>query len=166
MPDRRIVIIGNAGSGKTTMARALRDRHGLAHLDLDAVAWAAPGERAPLGDSVEALRAFHRAHPAWVVEGSYGSLVEAALPLCTELRFLDPGVEACLANCRRRPWEPEKYPSPEAQDAALDFLLGWVRQYPVRGDEYGRAAHLALYDRFGGPKRRYGAAGAEDERRR
>lgn len=151
----RILILGNSGSGKTTMARALSTEHGLPHLDLDAIAWAAPGQRRALAESVAALGRFMEEHPAWVIEGSYATLVGAALPHCTELRFLNPGVEACLAHCRARPWEPEKYPSPEAQQERLAFLLDWVRSYPTRDDEYSLAAHRALFDAFPGPKREY-----------
>lgn len=149
MTDRRLLILGNSGSGKTTLARTL----GLPHLDLDAVAWAAPGERLALDESVEAIRAFHRAHASWVMEGSYASLARAVLPLCTEFRFLNPGVAACVANCEGRPWEPEKYPSPEAQNERLAFLLDWVRSYDTRDDEYGLAQHRAVFDAFDGPKR-------------
>jgi len=158
MSVRRILILGNSGSGKTTMARSLHEEHEIPHLDLDAIAWAAPGERLPLDESVAALRAFDQANPSWVIEGSYGSLVEAALPLCTELRFLNPGAEACVANCQRRPWEPEKYASAAEQDARLAFLLEWVRGYGSREDEYGLAAHQAIFDRFEGAKREYNGA--------
>ena len=149
----RVVVLGNSGSGKTTLACALVDALGLAHLDLDAVAWAEPGVRRPLAESAAEVEAFARSHDAWVVEGSYADLAGAALPFCTEFRFLNPGVEACLANCRRRPWEPEKYASREEQDERLAFLLDWVRQYETRGDEYGLAAHRAVFDAFAGAKR-------------
>lgn len=151
----RILILGNAGAGKTTMARALQEAYGLPHLDLDAIAWAEPGTRLPLAESVAALDAFARAHPAWVAEGSYASLARAALPYCTEVRFLNPGVDACVANCRARPWEPEKYASPEEQDERLAFLLDWVREYPSRADEYGLAQHRAVFREFDGIKREY-----------
>jgi len=154
---QRIVIYGNSGSGKTTMARAVAAEHGLAHLDLDLVAWDAPGERRPLAASVAMLEEFFAAHEGWVIEGCYGDLVEASLPYCTELRFLNPGMEACIANCRARPWEPEKYASPAEQDRRLAFLLDWVRQYDTRGDEYGLARHRAIFDGFGGARREYGA---------
>jgi len=154
--DRRVLILGNSGSGKTTAAREL----GLPHLDLDSVAWSEPGIRAPLAESEAAILAFHNAHPSWVMEGSYASLAEIAAPLCTEFRFLNPGVETCLAHCRQRPWEPEKYDSPEAQDERLAFLLDWVRSYDSREDEYGLAAHRAVFDAFGGPKREVTASGA------
>jgi len=74
------------------------------------------------------------------------------LPYASEVRFLNPGLEVCLANCRARPWEPEKYPSKEAQDENLEFLLGWVRHYQSRRDEYSLARHRELFEGFRGPK--------------
>lgn len=149
---RRVLLFGNSGSGKTTMARALAVKHGLAHLDLDGLAWEAPGVRRQREESVRAVHEFVEAHLEWVIEGCYGDILEAALPFASEVRFLNPGVEACLANCRARPWEPEKYASKEAQDEMLESLLGWVREYETRTDEYSLARHRELFERFGGPK--------------
>lgn len=148
----RLLIYGNSGSGKTTMAKALAAEGRIPHLDLDLIAWASPGERLSLEESLTRLHEFHRQHESWVIEGSYGSLVEAAAPLATELRFLNPGVDACVANCRSRPWEPEKYASAEEQDARLAFLLDWVRSYDTRDDEYGLAYHQMVFDNFHGVK--------------
>jgi adenylate kinase family enzyme len=153
----RILIFGNSGSGKTTMARAIAAQGGVPHLDLDSLAWAEPGVRLPAEESAARIHAFVAANPAWVMEGCYGDLLEVALPHATEVHFLNPGVEACVAHCRARPWEPEKYESPEAQDANLEFLLGWVREYETRDDEYSLARHRALFDAFPGPKREHTA---------
>ena len=68
---------------------------------------------------------------------------------------MNPGIEVCVAHCHRRPWEPEKYPSKEAQDQKLDFLLDWVREYETRDDEYGLKRHRQVFDRFPGRKREY-----------
>ncbi|MFT5144557.1 MAG: adenylate kinase family enzyme [Rhodothermales bacterium] len=155
LTERRILILGNSGSGKTTMARALQDEFALPHLDLDSIAFGQPGERLPLGESRAALKAFDQTHDSWVIEGSYASLARAALPFCTEFRFLNPGVEACVTNCGSRPWEPEKYASPEEQDERLAFLLEWVRSYEDRDDEYGLAQHRGVFDGFDGVKREY-----------
>lgn len=152
---QRIIIFGNSGSGKTTMACKLAQEHGLAHLDLDSLAWDSPGVRRPLEESACAIRDFVHAQAAWVLEGCYGDLLEVALPCCTELRFLNPGMEACVANCRARAWEPEKYPSPEEQDQMLAFLLDWVRAYETRSDEYSLLRHRAIFDSFHGPKREF-----------
>ena len=155
----RILIFGNSGSGKTTMARALAEEHGLAHLDLDSLAWESPGIRLSAEESGSRILAFVEGNDEWVIEGCYGDLLEVAAPHAGELRFLNPGVEACIANCRARPWEPEKYPSAEEQDARLEFLLDWVRQYETRTDEYSLATHRRIYDRFSGPKREISSLG-------
>ena len=164
----RIAVFGNSGSGKTTLARVLTSQYGLAHLDLDSLAWDSSGvqvqtmtlddwaafvpRRRSLTESASTIRDFIHEHSEWVIEGCYGDLVEQVLPYASEVRFLNPGVEACIANCRARPWEPEKYPSKEAQDQKLDFLLDWVREYESRTDEYSLARHRELFEGFRGPK--------------
>lgn len=150
----RVLILGNSGSGKSTMAKSLAREHGLALLDLDTITWEAVGVRRSFVDSVAALLEFIDGHETWVIEGCYGSLIERGLPHCTELVFLDPGVEACVANNERRPWEPHKYASKEEQDANLEFLQQWVREYYTRDDEYSHRKHTAVYEGFDGNKRR------------
>lgn len=150
----RLLIMGNSGSGKSQRAQALAKQHGLVHLDLDTIVWE-PGRiavpRAP--EQVEAdLHAFVSGHATWVVEGCYGDLVEAALPLCTELVFMNPGREVCLENNRRRPWEPHKYESMQAQQSKLHFLLEWVAAYYEREDAMSYACHRRLFDGFQGAR--------------
>ena len=82
-------------------------------------------------------------------------LIRAALPYCTELRFLNPGIEVCVAHCHRRPWEPEKFSSPEDQAAMLTQLVQWVREYETREDEYGLRRHRQVFEQFAGRKREY-----------
>lgn len=158
MNARRILIYGNSGSGKTTMARRLAERHGLGWLSLDDIAWSADGdlpERRALDACGEEMMAFMKRHPNWVMDGCYGDLIRLALPTCTELRYLNPGVDACLNNCRNRPWEPDKYPDREAQDAMLETLLDWVRKYDDRDDDCSLRHHRQLFDDFEGKKREY-----------
>ncbi len=98
------------------------------------------------------LRAFIDAHAAWVIEGCYGDVIRAALPYCSELVFMNPGPEVCLANNGKRPWEPHKYASKEQQDSMLPFLLDWVAQYYQRDDNCSYACHRRLFDSFTGAK--------------
>jgi adenylate kinase family enzyme len=152
----RVAILGNSGSGKSTLAAQLMARHGLDALDLDTVAWE-PGQIAVPREPREAradVLAFCGTRDGWVVEGCYARLVEAALEFSPALLFMDPGVEACLANCRARPWEPHKYASKAEQDEKLEFLLSWVRDYDTRAEEPCLAAHSALFDGYDGPKLR------------
>lgn len=150
----RVAIIGNSGSGKSTLARQLADAFALAALDLDTIAWEPDKvavSRAP-SKAAASLAAFCAAHGRWVIEGCYETLVSCALEHSPILVFLDPGVEVCLANCSGRPWEPHKYASRQDQDAHLDFLLSWVRDYYVRTGELSRAAHMSLFDGYRGTR--------------
>ncbi|KFL35694.1 shikimate kinase [Arenimonas donghaensis] len=151
----RLLIFGNSGSGKSTLARQLAIQHALEHLDLDSIVWE-PGQVAvprPPAAITASLREFLAGHARWVVEGCYGELVQAASAHCTQLEFLNPGLEACLANNRRRPWEPHKYASKAAQDAMLENLQAWVADYYVRTDDWSYHAHRRIFDAFTGDKR-------------
>lgn len=156
MDARAILIMGNSGSGKSTLARALAERRGLAHLDLDTIAYAEPAVRDTLDASLAKLRAFASEHASsgWVAEGCYGDLVEAALASCDLLVFLDPGLERCLAHNQARPWEPHKYGSKADQDANLAMLQSWVRSYYERSDACSLAVHRRVFEAFDGPKQR------------
>jgi adenylate kinase family enzyme len=151
----RILIIGNSGSGKSTLARKLSAELRIPHLDLDQLAWSSPGVRKPLADSAREIEDVRSRHAEWIAEGCYGDLIDLLAPHATELRFLNPGMETCVANCRQRPWEPEKYGSPEEQDAMLEFLVAWVRRYETRTDDYSLGRHRRLFDTFSGPKQEY-----------
>jgi adenylate kinase family enzyme len=152
----RIAIIGNAGSGKSTLASQLAIVHSLEALDLDTLAWE-PGKiavpRTP-GVAAAEVRTFCGTHPRWVVEGCYSDLMGDVLDSSPTLLFMDPGVDACLANCRSRPWEPHKYASKEDQDSKLEFLLSWVKDYYTRQGALSLAAHRTLFDGYRGNKLR------------
>lgn len=156
LQEMRISIMGNSGSGKSTLARSLAASHRLPILDLDTVAWE-PGKLAVARDPAVARQEvdhFCASQPHWIVEGCYGNLIAATLRHAPILLFVEPGVEACLANCRGRPWEPHKYPSKREQDARLEFLLAWVREYYTRDGDLSLAAHQSLFDGYGGVKRK------------
>ena len=158
----RVLVFGNSGSGKSTYAQALAAREGIPHLDLDTIVWE-PGQIAVLRPA-EAIRssldAFVEAHPNWVIEGCYAELVEAAASTATELVFLNPGLEACLANNLRRPWEPHKYASIEEQNSMLANLQAWVADYYERTDQWSYAAHRRVFDAHPGAKTEYTAGTA------
>jgi adenylate kinase family enzyme len=168
----KLILLGNAGAGKSTMARRIIGDEPIPHLSLDKIAWddrdqperggwaaalslAYAPKRKPLEVSLRMLHAFIQSNEQWIVEGCYSDLIRAALPYCTELRFLNPGIEVCVAHCHRRPWEPEKFSSPEDQAAMLTRLVQWVREYETREDEYGLRRHRQVFEQFAGRKREY-----------
>lgn len=154
---KRVVIFGNAGSGKSTLAKALSNLYGAEHFDLDVIAWETdrPGVRTEFEVSKRALMLFMERANGWVIEGCYSALLKEAAAFCTELIFLNPGVDACVENCRARPWEPHKYPNPEAQNANLRMLIEWVSAYDTRDDEFSLQEHRKLFDGHQGQKIEY-----------
>lgn len=153
----KIIIIGNSGSGKSTLAGRLANDNGLAHLDLDEIAWQEdhPTTRRSVEDSAQLIDAFTDSHPGWVIEGCYASLIEHAAKRASILYFLNLPVEACVENCRNRPWEPHKYRSKEEQDRNLSMLIDWVQDYFTRDDDFSHASHRRIFDAFAGEKIEY-----------
>lgn len=151
---RKILIFGNSGSGKSTLAKRLCQTEALAHLDLDTLAWQAtmPPQRQPIVQSQAAINHFTDSHENWVIEGCFSDLLELLLDKATAIVFMDLPIEQCINNAKSRPWEPHKYASPADQDANLDMLIQWIRQYENRQDCFSRQAHRMLYHRFSGIK--------------
>ena len=108
-----------------------------------------------LADSLAALEQFMAAHDEWVIEGCYGDLIEVAAAHCTELRFLNPGADVCVANAQRRPWEPTYCESPEEQRRLLGPLIAFIRDYEHMAGECGLARHRAIFAAYPGGKREY-----------
>lgn len=149
----KIILLGNAGAGKSTLSKQLIAREPAARLSLDEVAFQDGPERCRVQDSIADVKRFIADNDNWIIEGCYSDIIEPILADCEELIFLNPGVDVCIEHCRARPWEPEKFSSKEEQDGNLDNLIEWVRSYDIRSDEYGLRRHRALYDCFKGKKR-------------
>jgi adenylate kinase family enzyme len=151
----KVAIMGNSGSGKSTLAHRLAAGGPAAVLDLDLVFWqSGVAVERPSEERIAEVRRFCAEHDSWIIEGCYADLIEASLDWEPELIFLDPGLEACVANCRRRPHEPHKYRSKEEQDEKLEFLIQWVEGYYDREGLMSYSEHKRLFERYGGVKRR------------
>ncbi|WP_016957548.1 AAA family ATPase [Catenovulum agarivorans] len=150
----KVIIFGNSGSGKSTLAKQLANTQGLAHLDLDTIAWldTTPPQRMPMAQSVKFIDDFLQQNSNWVIEGCYADLLEYVMPQVNKLIFLNLAVADCITNAKNRPWEPHKYPSKQAQDDNLAMLIEWIKQYPNRDDTFSLAAHKKLYKAFAGAK--------------
>ena len=143
----RVVIFGNSGSGKSTLAKSFRESRKLAHLDLDRIAWLPvnPPQRAPLDQSRKHIQSFVEENERWVIEGCYSDLIQITLDWASHLIFLNLTVESCIANAKKRPWEPHKYESKALQDENLEMLIGWIEEYPIRDDPCSLSSHTKLY---------------------
>jgi adenylate kinase family enzyme len=66
----RISVVGTCGSGKTTVARALADRLGLTHVELDALSWGPNWTERP-DDEFRAAVVAAASGDRWVIDGNY-----------------------------------------------------------------------------------------------
>ena len=151
----KILIFGNSGSGKSTLAQHLCKTQGLAHLDLDALAWkpTSPPERKPIDESEEEIKAFISSNYKWVIEGCYTDLLKTVEQQSTEIIFMNLSIETCISNAKARPWELHKYKTKQAQDDNLAMLIDWIGQYTERNDTFSYAAHKQFYDSYHGHKK-------------
>jgi len=97
----KVHIIGQAGSGKTTLARWLAERDGSVAFDLDIVVYGPRGERTHAERT--ALVAAILEHEGWVAEGAYRE--EWLSPLLNEAEvivWLDLPLRVCLWRIFRR----------------------------------------------------------------
>jgi adenylate kinase family enzyme len=153
----KIIIFGNSGSGKSTLAKKLAKQNLLAHLDLDSLAWQAtqPPTRKPIAESQTLIDKFTSTHRNWVIEGCYADLLELVISQASQIYFINPGVETCIENCKKRPWEPHKYASIQEQNKNLPMLFEWIKDYSKRNDEFSLKAHQKLFEHFKGVKSEY-----------
>ncbi len=153
----RIVIFGNSGSGKSTLATVYAAKYDLSHLDLDSLAWlnVVPPERKAIEESALDIDNFLKNNTKWVIEGCYSDLLNLVIKKASKIIFLNPGVETCINNCKKRPWESHKYISIEEQNKNLEMLLSWIKEYPSRDDVFSFKSHNKLYEEFLGEKEEY-----------
>lgn len=80
---RRISVVGSPGSGKTTFAKTLAGRLGIAHIELDAIHWRPDWQPTPRDDFLANLRP-RLAADAWVVDGNYTNLARDTVWDCAD----------------------------------------------------------------------------------
>ena len=97
----KVHIIGQAGSGKTTLARWIANRTGAEAHDLDRVVYGRSGER-PLRDIVASVQAI-AGGTAWITEGAYRDVwLLPLLQSADRIIWLDLPLRVCLWRIFRR----------------------------------------------------------------
>ena len=85
---QRIVVLGTAGAGKTTLAQRLALRFDLPHIELDALHWDRDWQMAPL-EVFRARVAQAIKGDGWVVDGNYGKVRDLVWGRAETLVWLD-----------------------------------------------------------------------------
>jgi adenylate kinase family enzyme len=98
---KRIAIIGAAGSGKTTLGRALSKRLGLPLIELDALYWEPDWTPAFVMDFRERVEQTTAA-TAWIADGNYHTSRDIVWARAEALIWLDYGLWLSLGRVLRR----------------------------------------------------------------
>ena len=92
---RRILIVGNSGGGKSTLARRLGEKLGLPVIHLDVLFWK-PGWVERDDDEFRANVAKTLEAPAWITDGNFGGTWALRMPLADTIIWIDQPRLLCL----------------------------------------------------------------------
>jgi adenylate kinase family enzyme len=143
--DRRIVILGNSGAGKTWLAKRLGQEFNIPVTHFDDHFWELGGfaqkrDKSTVFAEIDALART----PNWIMEGVFGELAAIALPKATLVVFLDMPWELCHDSLLRRGSQPERFDDPSRAEEGFQNLIEWAREYSTRGDLRSQKGHQAL----------------------
>ena len=132
---QRILILGNAGSGKTFLGRKLADLLDLELIHLDYYFWQ-PGWRKPARE-VWIKKITHLiSKPKWVMDGNYSSNLELRLDKADTVIFLQESRFKCLWRCFRRYLQHRGRNRPDLQPGCPESLdlefIRWIWNYPQK----------------------------------
>ncbi|CAN5740542.1 hypothetical protein BH09VER1_BH09VER1_10640 [soil metagenome] len=148
---KRVVIIGNSGSGKSFLAKRMSAPTGTPVIELDRlVEEPGPSEGIRSLNSVRAEVEAIKQRESWIVEGVAGELAELFLDRADYLIWLDLPWLTCREGL---------YASASQSDAAqvgqsLEERLARAEGYWQRTDRCSYAGHQEIFDEFAGHKDR------------
>lgn len=101
MPTR-IAVVGTTCAGKTTVAKRLAERHGIPHVELDALHWG-PGWSEPTAAEFRARVEEALSVERWVADGAYhGKLGDLVVEKADLVVWLDPPLPTVLRRLGSR----------------------------------------------------------------
>lgn len=125
-PARRIVLLGCAGAGKTTLARRLGKTLGAPVICLDAI-WQPGWGPSEVAQFREILAPAHTAD-AWISDGNFAlATFDIRLPRANLVVWLDRPRLWCAWRAIKRVFQPGEAHRPSGLVKALRFIWGFNR---------------------------------------
>ncbi len=153
---KKILIIGNSGSGKSWLSKQLSRKLQLQEVNLDSIVWESGGynQKRSTG-AIENEIANIKSQCNWVVEGVFGALAEQLIFSADMLLFLDLEWSECESSLYARGSESSKQLNEEQAEKNFRELLKWASEYSVRESKSSRQFHQQLFRDFHGTKVRF-----------
>lgn len=97
----RILIIGNAGSGKSTFATILAEKTGLPLVHLDRLYWRGNWEHCSR-EEFDAILQTELLKPQWIIDGNFNRTIPQRLKYCDRVFYFDLPTCVCLWGITKR----------------------------------------------------------------
>lgn len=98
---KRILIIGNAGSGKTTFAKALANKTQLPLVHLDKLYWRGTWEHTTR-EEFDAILQNELENNEWIIDGNFNRTIPHRLKYCDTVFYFDLPTITCLTGITTR----------------------------------------------------------------
>ncbi|WP_079508030.1 DNA topology modulation protein [Mesobacillus jeotgali] len=128
----KVIIIGNGGAGKSTLARKLGKAINKKVYHLDALYWK-PGWEMTAKDEWKAVLTEIMSEDSWIMDGNYGSTIEMRAEAADTIIFLDYSTARCLFGIVKRRIMYHGKSRPDMNEGCQEKLdwefLKWVSEY-------------------------------------
>jgi len=126
---KRVVVLGNGGSGKSQLARELSRRTGLPVVHLDPLFWR-PGWKAGPRDEFRRGVDEAAAHDRWIIDGNFVNTGDARFERADTAIFLDFPRPICITRAVRRFLRERRERRPDLPEGCQEGLdrdfLKWM----------------------------------------
>lgn len=153
---KRILIIGNSGSGKSWLAARLAEQLTIREVNLDTIVWQPGGfnHKRPQHEIDLAIQTLAKEH-SWVIEGVFGALAELLMDSADTLLFLDLDWTVCRDSLLSRGSQSARQRDAMAAEENFQQLLVWASEYGQRASKGSRQFHREIFDRCQSDKRHF-----------
>lgn len=150
---KKIIIIGNSGSGKTWLAKRMAAVRGIPHIELDSIFWEPGGYNHKRNDlEIEADLKKIQGSGCWLAEGVFGHIVDHLVSFADTLICIDLPWDECRKNLMNRGSESSRQLDPRTAEENFMSLLDWASAYETRESKASKKYHCFLYEKFSGAK--------------
>ena len=118
---KKIIVIGNCGSGKTTFATRLADILGLPLTHLDAEFWQPGWQPTPRENWLEKANTLSSGEE-WILDGNYGSTLKPRFLAADCVIFMDISRPTCFMNLIKRRIKYHSKPRPDMPEDCPEII--------------------------------------------
>lgn len=144
---KKIIVVGNAGSGKTVFATRLSEILGLPLINLDKEYWRPGWKETPR----EAWLEKHKnlvAGDEWIIDGNYSALLKERFLQADAVMFLDVSCTQCYINLFKRKIKYSHIDRPDLPEDCPEFIRPDQLKKIIHFSKGGRNRILSYMVRF------------------